>query len=550
MIGKESDKSGLIRDPRVLLLVAGIIVSIILIHPHPTDGGVSTNLNYGLELAGGSWLQLELQGAIVEIDADPARIIEYEYRGLLNDSDLRVTEVKTGSIRFVTTKEVTEEEIEDLHYGIASLLVEENRTTVGISTTREEVIRRYLQNRLDTEVKILRVENGTAYEIRRETNESEIKDALKAVNGRVISYTRGVSEETRRETKTILDTKLNAIGLKDIPIRTVGEDYILIDLAGVDIATAMRMAATPGKFEIRIQTRENETAHVLYGNEIEHVGIPRESENVVWGVPFRLTKTGAEKLREAALKYNATRDPSAHHLLMYLDKKEVFSGPLVPSLAEKIEKTPVRVLVAQTGAGEKGREEAKELQIHLRAGALPVNVKVIGSGQVSATLGARFKEELGVAGILTLIAVALIVYRRYKHREIIIPMLSTTMGEVIMILGFAAAVNWQLDLASLTAIIAVIGTGIDHLIIITDEVLHQERGELPTEKVFKDRIRRAFTTIFAAAATTIAAMIPLGYMGFGALRGFAIVTIVGVLIGILIARPAYGAIIRHIITQN
>ena len=544
------EEDSLIRDPRILLLIAGIIVSIILIYPHPTDGGISTSLNYGLELEGGSWLQLELQGAIVEIDSNPATIIEYEYASRLNDSDLRVTEVKTNSIRFVTSKEVTEREIEDLRYGAASLLVEDGRTTVAISTTEEGIVRTYLQNKLDSEVKILRVENGTAYEIRTNTSESEIKQVLTPINGRLITYTRGVSEETRDDTKEILDAKLNAIGLKDIPIRTVGEDYILIDLAGVDIATAMRMAATPGKFEIRIQIEGNETAHVLYGDQIEHVGIPQQDEHNVWGVPFRLTQAGAEELREAALRYNATTNPSAHHLMMYLDKKEVFSGPIAPSLAENIEKTPVKHLEARTGMDEEGHREAKELQSHLRAGALPVNVKVIGSGQVPATLGARFKEQLGVAGIITLIAVALIVYRRYKHREIIIPMLLTTTGEVVMILGFAAAINWQLDLASITAIIAVIGTGIDHLIIITDEVLHQEKGELPTEKIFKDRIRKAFTIIFAAAATTIAAMIPLGYMGFGALRGFAIVTIVGVLIGILIARPAYGAIIKHTITQN
>jgi len=544
------EDNGLIRDPRILLLIAGIIVSLILIYPHPTDEGISTNLNYGLELEGGSWLQLELQGAIVEIDSNPATIIEHEYATLLNDSDLRVTEVKTESIRFVTIKEVTEQQIEDLNYGTASLLVEDERTTVAISTTEEEISRTYLQNKLDSEVKILRIENGTAYEIRTNASESEIQQVLIPISARLITYMRGVSEGTRDDTKQILDAKLNVIGLKDIPIKTVGEDYILIDLAGVDIATAMRMAATPGKFEIRIQTEGNDTAHVLYGDQIEHVGIPQQEKNIVWGVPFRLTEAGAEELRETALRYNATTNPSTHHLMMYLDKKEVFSGPLAPDLAENIEKTAVKDFVAQTGTDEEGHREAKELQVHLRAGALPVNVKVVGSGQVPATLGARFKEQLGIAGIITLIAVALLVYRRYKHREIIIPMLITTIGEVIMILGFAAAVNWQLDLASLTAIIAVIGTGIDHLIIITDEVLHHEKDELPTEKIFKDRIAKAFTIIFAAAATTIVAMIPLGYMGFGALRGFAIVTIVGVLIGIFIARPAYGAILKHTITQN
>jgi len=56
--------------------------------------------------------------------------------------------------------------------------------------------------------------------------------------------------------------------MKEIPIRTVGDNYLLIDLAGVDINRAKEIAAKPGKFEIRIQVKGNETEHVLYGTEI------------------------------------------------------------------------------------------------------------------------------------------------------------------------------------------------------------------------------------------------------------------------------------------
>ena len=55
--------------------------------------------------------------------------------------------------------------------------------------------------------------------------------------------------------------------------------------------------------------------------------------------------------------------------------------------------------------------------------------------------------------------------------------------------------------------------------------------------------------IFGAGGTVIAAMIPLMIIGFGLLRGFAITTIIGVLIGILIARPAFGDIVKKIIKE-
>jgi preprotein translocase subunit SecD len=115
----------------------------------------------------------------------------------------------------------------------------------------------------------------------------------------------------------------------------------------------------------------------------------------------------------------------------------------------------------------------------------------------------------------------------------------------VVLFGFAAFVNWQLDLASIAGIIAVIGTSIDHLVIITDEVLGG--WDIPTTGLFLSRLKGAFAIIFAAAATTVIAMSPLVWMGFGALKGFAFIIIVGVMIGVLVARPAYGRIIQDIL---
>jgi preprotein translocase subunit SecD len=113
-----------------------------------------------------------------------------------------------------------------------------------------------------------------------------------------------------------------------------------------------------------------------------------------------------------------------------------------------------------------------------------------------------------------------------------------------LILGFAAAIGWQMDLPSIAGIIAVIGTGVDQLVIITDEVLSGGRS---SKTMYRKRISFAFGIIFVSAATTIVAMLALGLMALGTLKGFAIVTIVGLLIGIFITRPAYARIIEDIL---
>ena len=87
----------------------------------------------------------------------------------------------------------------------------------------------------------------------------------------------------------------------------MGEEYILIDFAGIDLATAREIAEKPGKFEIRIQTTGNETKHVLYGEDIESVGIVGyNEEDGMWSTPFTLNEAGALALQKAAIEVGAT----------------------------------------------------------------------------------------------------------------------------------------------------------------------------------------------------------------------------------------------------
>jgi len=113
-------------------------------------------------------------------------------------------------------------------------------------------------------------------------------------------------------------------------------------------------------------------------------------------------------------------------------------------------------------------------------------------------------------------------------------------------LGFASLINWNLDLAAVAGILAVVGTGVDHQIVITDELM---KGEGDAELSFVNRIKNAFFIIMAAASTTIVTMLPIVLFGFGfgKLIGFAITTIVGVLVGVFITRPAFGELAKKVL---
>ncbi|WP_319508617.1 preprotein translocase subunit SecD [uncultured Methanolobus sp.] len=556
----DEQQQSLYKDLRVIVFILAILASIYFIHPWYTSGeGFTSDLNYGLDLEGGSWLQLKLQGAVAELDADSGLLVkEIANINLAEEIDIKSVDEGTDGITITFTSDsiLTNNQMDQLGVGQTTISRNANVTEVILHSSKVTLIKTYLEDSLKAEVLPTLVSGGVEYEIRTAISQEELEDLMAVVGGSIVTdingdanYKEGVTTETRDMTKEILSDKLNSLGLKDIPVKTVGDDYILIDFAGIDLATAKNIAEKPGKFEIRIVTQGNESKHVLYGDEIATVSIVGFHEDGgQWYVPFTLTETGALALQEIAIETGATTNPMSHNLVMYLDDNEVYSAPLSDSAASRLAEMPIYAWQASTGPDEESKAQAEQLQIHLRAGALPVNVELMGSGHVDAALGQQFKGQATIAGLLALFAVAFVIYRKYNKPAILVPMVATSISEVIMILGFAAAIGWQLDLASIAGIIAAIGTGIDHLVIITDEVLYE--GKLPPRKVYLSRITKAFGIIFAAAATTIIAMSPLVVMGFGSLKGFAITTIIGVMIGILIARPVYGKVIHEVLQTS
>lgn len=476
----------MIKDYRVAIYLVLLIASILIIFPHPGPSGLETNLQFGLDLDGGSWIQLEFQSAIATFK-----------------SDLTVDE-------FVTQ----------------------------------------LRTKLDAEVFL--VDENTV-EVRKNISEQELREVFSELKTELVSYNPGVTKETGEDVKRILENKINSLGTRDAKVYVITalngiSRYIRIEMAGVSMGEAQEIVGKQGKFEIRIHTTGNETEHVLFGDAIQSVANPAQtppnSDN--WGVSFVISKSAGEDLRQAAIKSGATRSPEGHNLDMILDGKVVYSAPLSPDLAVELQSKPTTNLLASTGYGEEGREQAKLLEIHLRNGALPVGVSIAGSGSVSPELGDQFKFWSVLAGIFALVAVAISVYYRYREPGIVLPMVMINASEVIILLA-ATVFFLQLDLATIAGLIAVLGTGIDQLVIITDEILHE--GKVPSPNLYMKRLRRALGIIVVSAGTAFIAMLPLAVMDLSTLRGFAIITILGVIVGVLVTRPAYGRIIMSILSK-
>ncbi len=477
-----------ITDWRIALLLVLVVLSVVAIFPHiDEEGNLASNLQYGLDLQQGAWLQLDMQAEVVGYTTD--RPLEEFISNLSTSLDAEVLQVDANHL-----------------------------------------------------------------EIRKYYSQADLESRFIAAGGQVTSYQQGVSKTTADSVKRVLENKINSLGTKDAKVNTLTGlnnvvRYIRVELAGVDMNQAQEIVGKQGRFEIRIQTTGNQTEHVLSGDAITSVQVPTQeppgSDN--WGVGFTLSESGAAAFRAAAIQYGATTDPANHYLLMLLDNETVYSAPLSDDLAGKIQNENIRQLFASTGSGNYGSQQATNLEIHLRAGALPVDVTIAGSGGVSAPLGERYKQMVILAGILALVTVAFVIYYRYREPYIVLPMVLINSSEIIILLGFISLIGFQLDLPTIAGLIAVLGTGIDQLVILTDEILHE--GKVPSSGLYMKRLTRALSIIVVAAATVVIAMVPLVLMDLSTLKGFAIITIMGVLVGVIVTRPAYGKIIMQVLSK-
>ncbi|ELZ42503.1 preprotein translocase subunit SecD [Halorubrum saccharovorum DSM 1137] len=411
--------------------------------------------------------------------------------------------------------------------------------------------------------------------------ESEFRAAMDASGYAYEDIRSGVTQETRDIAQEVITSKINEAGLSGGSVQQVqsltGEYFILVEVPGEGREDVIELLEERGTVQIDIAyATENGTAiqeEVLIQDDFEDIGTAAQADRGTGAyVPVTVRNTAPEgeqspahSFQQAvddrgfASAYNSNQDQCRYAngslsgernpcLLLTVDGEVVNSFGMDAELADSM---------ASGGWATDGGfrlttsefSEAEQISINLRAGALPAELDISGQGtsrSISATQGENYKTYSLVTGILAVFAVAGMVFLRYREPAVALPMIVTALAEVYALLGIAALLSYPLELAVIAGFIAVVGTGVDDLVIIADEVMSE--GEVNSRKVFNSRFRRAFWVIGAAAATTIIAMSPLMVLSLGDLSGFAIFTILGVLIGVLITRPAYGDILRRLLT--
>ena len=382
----------------------------------------------------------------------------------------------------------------------------------------------------------------------------------------LIQPTEEITEQEYQDLIDTMENRLNVYGIKQLVLKRAsdldGNKYIIVEIAGATKEEVKELIASQGKFEAKIGDEvvfsggEKDITFVCR-NDGTCAGI-RTCNEVQGGYQcqfefqIKLSEAAAEKQADVTRNLDLNISEGGYQYLekpldLYLDGNLVDSLNIAADLKGKAARD---ILISGPGIGlnedealSDANDNMKKLQTVLITGALPTSLEIVKMDSISPTLGSTFEKNALNAALFAILAVAVVIFIRYRKIKIALPMAIISSSEALIILGFLTLIKYNLDLAAIAGIIAAVGTGVDDQVVITDEVLGKESVN------WKERYKKAFFIIFTAYLTTVLAMIPLWLAGVGLLRGFAIATIAGVTIGVFITRPAFASIIKVLFNE-
>ncbi len=197
---------------------------------------------------------------------------------------------------------------------------------------------------------------------------------------------------------------------------------------------------------------------------------------------------------------------------------------------------------APTLRAQAGADLSKSMISILKGGSLPVQISLGSETSLPASLGQQFLQ-LSLIGIVgALIVISILIGLRYRNITATLPIIVISLAELVILVSILG--SFTIDLGAMAGIIAAVGVGVDAQIVITDELLKKDDEHTTDEKA-----ALAFGIIKTSAVVAIFSMIPLIFSQIVEVIGFATSTILGALLGYMITRPAYAAIVESIIKK-
>lgn len=323
-----------------------------------------------------------------------------------------------------------------------------------------------------------------------------------------------VKEEDIEKTKQLIELRVNKIGVSETVVAREGDKRIRVDIPGQsDSKSIVDSLSKTGNLTFK----DPNGNVVLEGKDIKKATAHIDQQTTQPVVSLELNDAGAKKFSDATGRLVGQK------ISINMDDKEI-SAPMV-----KVQITNGQAMID----GSKTIEEAQELAGLINAGALPVEVKAVSVKTIGSQLGAEALPNALKAGAigLGLIFIFMAIYYRLPG---IIASISLILYTTITLITFAET-NVTLTLPGIAGFVLTIGMAIDANILIFERLKEEVKNGVPIKVSLKNGFENATSSIIDSNATTLIAGLVLYYVGSGAVKGFAVTLIIGIVISLFTA---------------
>ena len=455
------------------------------------DSILNKKVNLGLDLQGGSYLLLEINSDLLVEEKIQSKIIPI--KKLLKENNIKFSDFKINNSSFNF-------KVDDL-----------DKFELIFFSKKNNLVNPYIDNYRSYELDFIKLKN----------NNIKIlfsKFGLLTINNAAL-----------KQSIEIVRNRIDDVGTKEPTILQRGEKRILVELPGLkDPERVKKLLGKTAQLNFRLVNDNSEFGtDELISDTGEKLKISKRivmsGDNLVDAQPsiqnqqneptvsFTLDRLGAQKFGRA------TTDNVGKRLAIVLDGKIISA----PNINEPI--TSGNGVIS----GNFSFQEATDLALLLRSGALPTPLDVVEERTVGPDLG----EDSIKSGITSLVVgfILVILFMFYKYKIFGLIANTALIANLLMLVGVLTILEATLTLPGIAGIILTVGMAVDANVLIFERIKEELKTEKSIIHAFDSGYSKAKITVLDANITTLIAAIILFSFGSGPVKGFAITLGIGII---------------------
>lgn len=381
---------------------------------------------------------------------------------------------------------------------------------------------------------------------------------------------KSMSDVTQRALE-IIRNRVDGLGVSEPVIYKEGTNRIIVDLPGVkDAERAIEIIGKTALLEFRLVEDEPQKLsealkgdseilkdfEVLYMYKKDERGKLRETNPVLVKRQPELTGAG---LSDAFVGYGPSGFPEVNFVLNKEGAEkfakvtgENINRRLAIVLDGVVKSAPVIRDRIPDGRGQISgdftMDEAKELAVVLRAGALPAEVKIIYQQIVGPTLGKEYIEKSLKASLYGVIVVVIFMILYYYAFGFLADLAMAI--NLLILLAFMAMFKGVLTLPGIAGIALTCGMAVDANILIFERIREELRQGKSPKTAIDAGYHRAWSAILDSNITTIITGAILFFLGEGSIKGFGLTLSIGIIANLFTAVFATKAIVEFVVANR